>query len=797
MRPILFLLLLLFLANAAVAQFTYKIFADTILITNPDSAELIIENHTQAVPGFLFNKGKGRTEFRKILTQLDASTYMLGQDTLHVLGSSGYWQANGIHIYNTNPGNVGILRPIPNAMLDLPGAVNIDDSSAYRINYHTALRMGGITDSGYTTLFAGDSSGANNAGTYTILIGNTTGVNNSGGSNTFLGYAAGHDNVGAGNTFSGVLSGRNNSVDSSGNPSVNNSFMGYQSGQNSSGSGNTFLGEAAGYDNYGSYNIYGGQDAGYESYGSYNCFLSSNYPGSDNSGSYNILLGQFNGYDNNGNNNLLIGSSVYSNQGDNNIAMGNTAGQINQGNTNIMLGDQAGNVNTGNNNIILGATAGQYNQADSNVFIGYEAGQLNVGGSENTFVGSQAGFDNGDLNPYRTGGSENTYLGSRAGSYTYPGDRNTFIGSNSVEFGVAKGSGNTCAGAVSAAYLGGNVFANENTCLGDSSNWGGSMGNYNVYFGSKSAFQSENYTNYGVLIGAQANYYGDNNGDYNIFLGSLTSVNGEQDGGYNTILGSGAGVECNMRTGVTLVGGQSNAGYQSSDVSDATAIGYNAVVNASNTMVFGDTLTTTWLFGIDYLVSGIPLFNAALQVGTNATNGNGAFLTNGGAWTNASDVAKKENFEPLNGGEILDRIDQLPITRWSYKGVAGQHIGPVAQDFYRIFHVGDNDRTISTIDPSGIALAGIRELYGKYSATLQQTGEQQNIISEQQSRIEQQQEQIDDLLSQFQRQNSEIAGRQTRIDQLLEKLGKLEVALNSRQGVPGAIQCKGTSKQIL
>ena len=34
----------------------------------------------------------------------------------------------------------------------------------------------------------------------------------------------------------------------------------------------------------------------------------------------------------------------------------------------------------------------------------------------------------------------------------------------------------------------------------------------------------------------------------------------------------------------------------------------------------------------------------------------------------------------------------------------------MAQDFYHLFGVGDNDRSITTIDPDGIALAAIKEL---------------------------------------------------------------------------------------
>src|SRR5258707_1156435 len=65
------------------AQYVYTINADSVKITNHcDTAELILENHTQNVQGFLFNKGKGRTEFRRALQKINDSLYLIGADTL-------------------------------------------------------------------------------------------------------------------------------------------------------------------------------------------------------------------------------------------------------------------------------------------------------------------------------------------------------------------------------------------------------------------------------------------------------------------------------------------------------------------------------------------------------------------------------------------------------------------------------------------------------------------------------------------------------------------------------------------
>lgn len=91
--------------------------------------------------------------------------------------------------------------------------------------------------------------------------------------------------------------------------------------------------------------------------------------------------------------------------------------------------------------------------------------------------------------------------------------------------------------------------------------------------------------------------------------------------------------------------------------------------------------------------------------------GGGAYC-NGTTWVNASDVNSKENFENVDGEKILEKIEQLPISQWNYKqdDESVKHIGPTAQDFKSTFGVGADDKSISTIDPSGIALAAIKQL---------------------------------------------------------------------------------------
>jgi hypothetical protein len=43
----------------------------------------------------------------------------------------------------------------------------------------------------------------------------------------------------------------------------------------------------------------------------------------------------------------------------------------------------------------------------------------------------------------------------------------------------------------------------------------------------------------------------------------------------------------------------------------------------------------------------------------------GAHSTAGGTFTNASDMNLKENFQPVNEAELLDKIEQLSINQWN------------------------------------------------------------------------------------------------------------------------------------
>jgi hypothetical protein len=82
-----------------------------------------------------------------------------------------------------------------------------------------------------------------------------------------------------------------------------------------------------------------------------------------------------------------------------------------------------------------------------------------------------------------------------------------------------------------------------------------------------------------------------------------------------------------------------------------------------------------------------------------------------GTFVSASDRNLKQDFAPVDPESVLAKVAELPLTQWSYKAdPETRHVGPMAQDFHQAFGLGSDDKTIATVDASGIALAAIQGL---------------------------------------------------------------------------------------
>lgn len=393
----------------------------------------------------------------------------------------------------------------------------------------------------------------------------------------------------------------------------------------------------------------------------------------------------------------------------NNTGMGNNTLQLNvNGNYNSAVGSYA----LGNN------TAGNYNTA-----VGVSALYVNQTGSYNTGIGSYSLSQNtGSYNTalgYRSLESNTNGINNTAAGYAALRVNNT--GSYNSAFGMfalsnTNASGNTAVGHSALEY---NTSGIQNTATGMGALAANTIGNSNTAMGAYALTVSKGYTNtafgaytlqshktndLNTAIGAFA-LYRDTTGFNNVGLG-YNALSSNITGGNNTALGADADVNF-------------------PGINNATAIGAGAKVSNANCMAFGSTSVTGWAFGRNAPGSG-----AALQVGTSAANGNGAWLSSGGVWTNASDSTKKDAITKLDGTAILSKIKQLPITRWKYKDTKEYHIGPMAQDFYALFEVGLNNTSISSIDPAGIALKAVQAQQEIIEAQNEKMAHQDKVIAD-------------------------------------------------------------------
>ncbi|MBV8489750.1 MAG: tail fiber domain-containing protein, partial [Candidatus Eremiobacteraeota bacterium] len=199
-------------------------------------------------------------------------------------------------------------------------------------------------------------------------------------------------------------------------------------------------------------------------------------------------------------------------------------------------------------------------------------------------------------------------------------------------------------------------------------------------------------------------------GEKNIVSATYGAVAGGYDNsaiGYESTVAGGA-INTASSTQAFVAGGTSNVAAGA----DSFAAGYHANAAYTGSFVWSDTsssaatkATAAYQF-LARAAGGVMFFsNSAMTAGVSLAAG-------GGSWSNLSDRNLKTGIALLDNDSILDRVAMLPITEWSYISEPGvRHVGPMAQDFYAAFGVGEDNRHITTIDEDGIALAAIQALH--------------------------------------------------------------------------------------
>lgn len=108
-----------------------------------------------------------------------------------------------------------------------------------------------------------------------------------------------------------------------------------------------------------------------------------------------------------------------------------------------------------------------------------------------------------------------------------------------------------------------------------------------------------------------------------------------------------------------------------------------------------------------------------------------------GSWSSLSAREAKENFATINGTQIVEALASLPISTWNYRSQSGsvRHLGPVAQDFYAAFGLGEDERHISAVDADGVALVALQTMYQMVQDRDVQVSEQQERIDALEARV--------------------------------------------------------------
>ncbi len=149
-NKLIFLVAAILVCQSAFSQFIYKIKTDSLLVTNDScNAELNLENSTRLVNGFLYNKGNGRTEFRKGMIKVNDSMYIIGNDTLKIPLGTPLSFRNGLSTKNNiiewGADTLSVYSPL--SSFSRPTVLN---QNGYPFQWNTGYNQLHVTNVAYT-----------------------------------------------------------------------------------------------------------------------------------------------------------------------------------------------------------------------------------------------------------------------------------------------------------------------------------------------------------------------------------------------------------------------------------------------------------------------------------------------------------------------------------------------------------------------------------------------------------------------------------------------------------------------
>jgi len=233
---------------------------------------------------------------------------------------------------------------------------------------------------------------------------------------------------------------------------------------------------------------------------------------------------------------------------------------------------QIGVTKYGTNALANNAVTGDYNTG-----LGYFALGANTSGNRNTGSGA-------NVLRFNTTGIYNTGMGAAALYQNTTGYNNSGFGAYAL-FTNTTGYRNTATGNEALRL---NTSGHENNANGAFSLYNNTTGFFNEAYGNHSMYS--NTTGYSNTTSGHYVLYSNSTGYYNSCIGHL-SMNRNTTGYNNTAIGNRALYENISGSRNTALG--STADVLASNLNNATAIGYGALVNASHKVRVGNTAVTS------------------------------------------------------------------------------------------------------------------------------------------------------------------------------------------------------------
>lgn len=233
--------------------------------------------------------------------------------------------------------------------------------------------------------------------------------------------------------------------------------------------------------------------------------------------------------------------------------------------------------------------------------------------------------------------------------------------------------------------------------------------------------------------------------------GEFSAIGGgsgnETYGDYSTITGG----RTNTATGIhsTVAGGRQNTAAGSASIvlggrynvtsgSFSLAAGYRAQAVGDNCFVWADgteadltcSTNNAWMVRAK---GGVTFYSS------NDLSNGVTLAAGGGSWGSVSNRNLKENFQPVDVFQLLERVAAMEISTWNYKAQdeSIRHIGPMSDEFNGLMEDlgGEDPDRINALDADGVALGAVQGLYHYIKKLEQQNAAQQARIDELEARL--------------------------------------------------------------